>query len=140
MVFFWPDNLPPGSGVEVTTTRVGTLDLKESQHALKFELVMQLASHHEMMRSWASDVEWLWSQTRAEGSSHPWFQRIWNLNVFPEPMREAPEDVDPELNPVEMDETLQEQAFLEEAEDGELAEDRNVDEMVSDGGWETDPD
>jgi hypothetical protein len=29
---------------------------------------------------------------------------------------------------------------LEEAEDGELAEDRNVDEMVSDGGWETDPD
>ncbi|PLW16317.1 hypothetical protein PCASD_18708 [Puccinia coronata f. sp. avenae] len=134
------DNLPPGSGVEVTTTRVGTLDLKESQHALKFELVMQLASHHEMMRSWASDVEWLWSQTRAEGSSHPWFQRIWNLNVFPEPMREAPEDVDPELNPVEMDETLQEQAFLEEAEDGELAEDRNVDEMVSDGGWETDPD
>jgi hypothetical protein len=38
-----------------------------------------------------------------------------------------------------MDETLQERAFLEDAEDGELADDNNVNAMLENEGWETDP-
>ena len=131
------DNLPPDSEIEVTTTRVGTLDLQTSQHVLKFELFMQLALHHEIMRSWAGDVEWLWSKTHVPGSFHAWFDIIGNLAI-PNTTLAATQDMDPEPDSVEMDETLQEQQFLEEANDGELAEDRNVDEMVGEG-WETDP-
>ncbi|PLW53258.1 hypothetical protein PCANC_07482 [Puccinia coronata f. sp. avenae] len=133
-------NLPPDSEIEVTPTRVGTLDLQASHHVLKFELYLQLEIHHEMMRSWASDVEWLWSKTRGVGSFHAWFQRIGQLDAYLGSTRDAPEDEDPAPDSVELDEALQEQEFLDEADDGELAEDSNVNEMVGGDGWETDPD
>ncbi|KNE91092.1 hypothetical protein PSTG_15488 [Puccinia striiformis f. sp. tritici PST-78] len=60
---------------------VGTLDQSTGQQVLKFELYIQLADHHEMMRFWRSDVEWLWGRTRAPGSSHVWFETIGCLDI-----------------------------------------------------------
>ncbi|KAI7936264.1 hypothetical protein MJO29_015570 [Puccinia striiformis f. sp. tritici] len=130
------NNLPPNSEEVVTLTRVGTLDPQTGQVVMKFELYMQLAEHHEMMRSWASDVEWLWRKTRVAGSSHDWFEIIGRLHIVPQPIDDPP----PEAGSEEQDEALQEEEFLDNADDGELAADENVRELVGGGGWETDED
>ncbi|KNE88602.1 hypothetical protein PSTG_17980 [Puccinia striiformis f. sp. tritici PST-78] len=130
------NNLPPNSEEVVTSTRVGTLDPQTGQVVMKFELYMQLAEHHEMMRSWASDVEWLWRKTRVAGSSHDWFEIIGRLHIVPQPIDDPP----PEAGSEEQDEALQEEEFLDNADDGELAADENVRELVGGGGWETDED
>ncbi|KAH9440304.1 hypothetical protein Pst134EB_030924 [Puccinia striiformis f. sp. tritici] len=129
-------NIPANSEEVVTSTRVGTLDPQTSQVVIKFEFYMQLAEHHKMMRSWASDVEWLWRKTRVAGSSHHWFEIIGRLHIDPQPIN----DPAPEPGSEELDKALQEEEFLNDAEDGELAADENVWELVEGGGWETDED
>ncbi|PLW45977.1 hypothetical protein PCASD_03487 [Puccinia coronata f. sp. avenae] len=100
---------------------------------------MQLANHNEMMQSWAGDVEWLWAKTRVVGSLHPWFELIGclNSNLDPDTFMQAQPEVDGGAE--EIDETLQEQEFVEAADDGEFADDSQVDQMLEDEGWETDP-
>jgi hypothetical protein len=133
------NNLPPDSTKVVTPTQLGTLDQFTGQQVLKFELHMQLANHNKMMRSWAGDVEWLWAKTRVVGSSHPWFELIGclNSNLDPDTFMQAQPEVDGGAE--EIDETLQEQEFVEAADDGEFADDSQVDQMLEDEGWETDP-
>ncbi|PLW39188.1 hypothetical protein PCASD_07639 [Puccinia coronata f. sp. avenae] len=134
------NNLPPNSTEVITPTQLGTLDQCTGQQVLKFELYMQLADHNEMMRSWAGDVEWLWAKTRVVGSSHPWFRIIGYLNSTLNPATFIQAQLEIEEGAEETDKTLQEQEFMEAAEDGEFAEDSQVDQMLDeDGGWETDP-
>ncbi|EFP85514.2 uncharacterized protein PGTG_11870 [Puccinia graminis f. sp. tritici CRL 75-36-700-3] len=131
-------NLPPNSNVEVVTTRVGTLNTTTGQQVLMFELYRQLADLQDIMRSWAKDIEWLWSKTRLIENSHPWFDLVGQLatNLVPtgSNSNEAQLDAD------EMEEAWQEQQFLDDAEDGEEAEDDVVDDMTGEAGqgWETD--
>jgi hypothetical protein len=133
------DNLPPESTEVVTPTQLGNLDQLTGQQVLKFELYFQLADHNEMMRSWAGDVEWLWRKTRENGASHPWFDIIGRLDRVLNPITSIRVEPEGDASLEEMEETLQEQAFLEDADDGEFADDDQVNEMLDGGGWETEP-
>ncbi|PLW48616.1 hypothetical protein PCASD_03389 [Puccinia coronata f. sp. avenae] len=99
------NNLPPDSTKVVTPTQLGTLDQFTGQQVLKFELHMQLANHNEMMR----------------------------FNLDPATFMQAQPEVDGGAE--EIDETLQEQEFVEAADDGEFADDSQVDQMLEDEGW-----
>jgi hypothetical protein len=118
---------------------LGNLDQLTGQQVLKFELYFQLADHNEMMRSWAGDVEWLWRKTRENGASHPWFDIIGRLDRVLNPITSIRVEPEGDASLEEMEETLQEQAFLEDADDGEFADDDQVNEMLDGGGWETEP-
>ncbi|KAH9462031.1 hypothetical protein Pst134EB_005948 [Puccinia striiformis f. sp. tritici] len=111
---------------------LGTLDQSTGQQVLKFELYIQLADHHEMMRFWGSNVEWLWGKTRAPGSSHVWFETIGRLDIN-DPTVVIVDDPPPEPDSEEADEMLQEQAHLDDAANGESADDNHVDEMIDQG-------
>ena len=97
-------------------------------------MLTQLADHQEMMRAWADDVEWLWLQTRSAADAHPWFEKIRlvkaNTPIAPDVML-VEEALDPQVE-------HEEQLFLEDAEDGELADDNAVDAMVGTVGDELD--
>ncbi|EFP90620.2 uncharacterized protein PGTG_16646 [Puccinia graminis f. sp. tritici CRL 75-36-700-3] len=123
-------DLSPNTTEVVIPARVGTLSAQTGQQVLMFELYLQLADHVKLMRLWAPDVDWLWGKTRLPGSSHRWFELVSSLGTNLDASDMIVEDLEPTID--EIEEQLQEEVFIDDANDGELAGDEEVQEMVGD--------
>ncbi|EHS63118.1 hypothetical protein PGT21_029638 [Puccinia graminis f. sp. tritici] len=95
-----------------------------------FKLYLQLADHVKLMRLWAPDADWLWGKTHLPGSSHRWFELVSSLGTNLDASDIIVEDLEPTIN--EIKEQLQEEVFIDDANNGELAGDEEVQEMVGD--------
>lgn len=80
-------------------------------------------------------MEWLWNKTCTPGSTHPSFDLLSELNSNPISTDLNSSEEQPGND--EIEEALQEEAFLEYAKDGEDTEDENVHAMIGEpkGGW-----